>query len=204
MGLPSFVNSLQQYFSNKISQPKFGEGKVLFGPDVLPAVLLWIRVDDILIHAPTKSKLEKALTHILQTTIRLGLIYHISKTSPPSQRVKLCGFEYATSSVPTLCIPQNKSSRAIEFIDYLLSGLQPFITCLVVSMVLGYLQSLVPAAPVNIGANFLRPMYDDLHSLTDKQILQTKQSYFCAINLSIRIRQCLQWWVDALVLGLSR
>ena len=111
-GSPS-DNSLQQYFSGTNSHPKFGEGRVLFGSDGLPAVLLWLHVDDIFIHAPTKSKLEAALDHILTTTVRLGLIYHRSKTDPPSQRVKCCGFEYDTSSTPTLCIPQNKVSRAI-------------------------------------------------------------------------------------------
>ena len=70
--------------------------------------------------------------------------------------------------------PQNKSSRAIVFTDYLLSGLYPFMSRLVVSIVLEYLQSLVPATPGNIGATFLRPMYDDLHSLTETQIPQTK------------------------------
>ena len=73
-------NSLQQYFSDKISHPKFGEDRILFSPDGLPAVLLWLHVDGILIHTPTKSKLESALNHILQNTICLGFICHFSKT----------------------------------------------------------------------------------------------------------------------------
>ena len=72
---------------------------------------------------------------------------------------------------------------------------------LVVIMVLGYLQSLVISTPGNIRATFLRLVYDDLHSLTDKNIPQTKQSYFCAMNFSMRSRLCLQWWMDALVRG---
>ena len=88
--------------------------------------------------------------------------------------------------------PKNKSSRAIAFTDYLLSGLQSPVSRLVVSIVLGYLQSLVPDTPVNIGATFLRSMYVDLHSLTDKQILQTKQPYFCEMILIMRSRLCLQ------------
>ena len=99
-------NSLQQYFSDKISHSKFGEDRVLFSPEGLSAVLLWLHVDDILIHTPNKSKLEAALTHILGTTIRLGIICHLSKTSSPSQGVKICGFEYDTSPVPTLYISQ--------------------------------------------------------------------------------------------------
>ena len=98
-------NSLQQYVSETIPHQKFGEGRVLFGSDGLPAGLIWLDVDDILIHAPIKAKLEAALDHILTITVRLGLICHHSKTDPPSQRVKLCDFEYDTSATPTLCIP---------------------------------------------------------------------------------------------------
>ena len=58
-------NSLQHYFSKKVSHPEFGEGRVLFGADGLPAVLLWLHVDGILIHPPTLAKLETALDHIL-------------------------------------------------------------------------------------------------------------------------------------------
>ena len=116
-------NSIQQYFSNKISHPKFGEGRVLFGSDGLPAVLVWLHMDDILIHARIKAKLEAALDHILQTTMRLGLIFNYSKMDSPSQRVKFCGFIYDTSSIPTLCIPQNKVNRAIIITGYLLTGL---------------------------------------------------------------------------------
>ena len=53
-------NSLQQYFSHKVYHPTYGEGRVLIGSDGLPVVLIWIHVDDILIHAPTLSKLEAA------------------------------------------------------------------------------------------------------------------------------------------------
>ena len=75
--------------------------------------------------------------------------------------------------------------------NYLLSGLQVSMSRLVVSMVIGYLQSLVPATPGNIGATFLRPIYGDLHSLENKSAPQTKEAYFCAMNLSERSRLCL-------------
>ena len=73
-----------------------------------------------------------------------------------------------------------------------------------VSVVVGFLQSLVPATPGNIEATFLRLVYEDLHDLTDKMLPQTKQSYFCAMNLSVSSRLCLKWWMDALILGLSK
>ena len=161
-------------------------------------------MDDILIHSPTLSKLEAALDHILHTTLRLGLICHPSKTSPPSQRVKYCGFEYDTSSTPALHIPQNKVSRVIAVTEYLISGVNATHSRLIVSMVIGFLQSLVPATPGNIGASFLRPVYQDLHTLMEGVAPNTKQAYFCAMNLSIKSQLCLQWWIDALSCGLSK
>ena len=64
--------------------------------------LIWIHVDDIMIRVPMLHTLEQALDHIIHTTIQLGLICHPSKTSPPPQQVKFCGFEYDTTLTPTL------------------------------------------------------------------------------------------------------
>ena len=71
-------------------------------------------------------------------------------------------------------------------------------------MVISFLQSLVPATPGIIGATFLRPVYEDLNALVDKSGLQTKQSYYCVMNLSKRSQLCLQCWMDAITLGLNR
>ena len=65
-----FDNSLQQYFSQKINHPGYGEGRILIGADGLPVVLIWLHVDDILIHACSLAKLEAALNHIMHITIR--------------------------------------------------------------------------------------------------------------------------------------
>ena len=197
-------NSIQQYFSQKISHPTYGEGRVLIGSDGLPVVLIWIHVDDILIHGPTLSKLKAALDHILSVTVRLGLICHPSKTSLPSHRVKFCGFEYDTSSTPTLHIPQSKVSRAIAITTYILSDTESLLSRLLVSMVLGYLQSLVPATPGNIGAALLRPVYFDLHTSATSSLPNTKEAYFSIMDLGDRSRACLQWWVDALSCGLQK
>ena len=197
-------NSLHGYFSQRIDHPLFGEGRVLIGPDGLPVVLLWLHVDDLLIHASTLGKLEAALDHILHTALKLGLICHPSKTSPPSQRVKYCGFEYDTSVTPTIHIPHNKVTRAIAMTKYLISGFTSTHSRLIVSMVIGFLQSLVPATPGNIGASFLRPVYEDLHTLVTKKSLNTKRAYFCSMDLSVKSQLCLQWWIDALNCGLNR
>ena len=180
-------NSLNGYFTQNINHPTLGEGRILTGPDGFPVVLVWLHVDDLLIHAPTLRKLLAALDHILHTTLKLGLICHPSKTSPPSQRVKYCGFEYDTSSTPTIHIPHNKISRAIAMTEYLISGIKPTHSRLIVNMVVGFLQSLVPATPGNICASFLRPVYEDLHSLLTGVAPNTKKAYFCAMDLSVNI-----------------
>ncbi len=71
-------------------------------------------------------------------------------------------------------------------------------------MVVGFLQSLVPATPGNIGASFLRPLYEDLHRLQGNDTPDTKQFYFCTMTLHQRSQDCLWWWREALTSGLSR
>ena len=197
--------SVQNYFVNGgVSHPVCGEGRVLIGPDGLPAVLLWLHVDDILIHAPSLAKLNAAMNHIYDTIVRLGLICKTIKTNPPSHCVTFCGFEYNTISVPTLQIPQNKVTRAVAIINYLISGVKTSHSRLIVSMVVGFLQSLVPATPGNIGAAFLRPVYLDLHNLPPNIQPNTKASYFCPMTLGEKSHMCLEWWRDALCCGLTK
>ena len=92
----------------------------------------------------------------------------------------------------------------MAIIDYLTSGVKATHSRLIVSMVVGFLQSLVPATPGNIGAAFLRPVYLDLHNLPPNILPNTKASYFCPMNLGEKSNLCLQWWRDALCCGLSK
>ena len=197
-------NSIQQYFTKTVYHPTLGEGRVLMGSDGLPVVLIWLHVDDIFIHSPTLDKLKKALDHIMAITVKLGLVCHPSKTSPPSQIVTYCGFIYDTTSTPTLRIPQNKVSRAVSMIHFLQSGVKHTFSRLLISMVVGFLQSLVPATPGNIGAAFLRPVYEDLHQLSTTPMPNTRKAYFCSMDLGEKSQLCLEWWVKALSCGLSK
>ena len=197
-------NSTMAYFTKKVYHPEHGEGRVLVDCNGVPVVLLWIHVDDILIHGPTQEKLRKALTILLDATVELGLICQSNKTVPPTQKIKFCGFIYNTEHIPQLIIPDNKISRAIAMIDYLTHGCAHGFARLVVSMVVGFLQSLVPATPGNIGASFLQPIYEDLHKLQANDCPGTKQFYFCAMKLSQRSQDSLWWWRQALILGLSK
>ena len=89
-------------------------------------------------------------------------------------------------------------------IDYLDYGCSHLFARLVISMVVGFLQSLVPATPGNIGVSFLRPIYEDLHEFQENDSPGTKKFYFCTMELRQRSQECLWWWRQALTLGLSR
>ena len=197
-------NSIMAYFTKKLYHPDYGEGRALVGTDGIPIVIVWIHVDDILAHGPTLAKLSKGLKILLDTTVELGLICQTCKTVSPTQTIKFCGFIYDTQNIPTIIIPDNKVSRAIAMIDYIGQGCSHVLARLVVSMVVGFLQSLVPATPGNIGASFLRPLYEDLHLLQDNDSPGTKQFYFCTMTLRQRSQDCLWWWREALTSGLSR
>mgnify|MGYP005710614483 FL=1 len=138
---------------------------MLIGSDGEPVVLIWIHMYDILIHGPSSGKFVTAMDALLDTTVQMGLICQPCKLTPPSQRVKFCGFIYDTTDIPQLIIPDNKISRALAMIDYLHHRCHRSFARLIVSMVVGFLQSLVPATPGNIGASFLQPIYKDLHQL---------------------------------------
>ena len=92
-------NSPITYFRKTVYHPEYGEGRVLIGSDGEPVVLVWIHVDDILIHGPSFEKLVTAMNALLDTTVQLGLICQTCKLTPPSQRVKFYGFIYDTKDV---------------------------------------------------------------------------------------------------------
>ena len=89
-------------------------------------------------------------------------------------------------------------------VNFLRCGVKRAFSRLLVSMVVGFLQSLVPATPGNIGAAFLRPVYEDLHQLSMTPMPNTRKAYFSSMELSQRSQLCLEWWVEALSCGLSK
>ena len=95
-------NSFPGFICHHLFDPKLGEDRVLIPDDGTPALLLWLHVDDILLHGPTLSKVEEGLYFVLAEAQRLGLIYQPVKLMPPTQCLKFCGFLYDTHGVPTL------------------------------------------------------------------------------------------------------
>jgi hypothetical protein len=51
-----------------------GEGRVIMGPYGEPFLLIWIHVDDVFVHGPTREKLIGGLNYLMDTAVRIGLI----------------------------------------------------------------------------------------------------------------------------------
>jgi hypothetical protein len=147
--------------------PKLGIGRVLIVYNVLPACLIWIHVDDIFMHGPTHEKFTSALKKILDLTVLVGLIFcHQTKLKPPAQIQKFCGFLYDSVGTPKLRIPDNKVVRALALLEFLMRGSGTVICRLALAVVVGTLQSLVPATPNTIGDSFLHHVYRNIHNET--------------------------------------
>jgi hypothetical protein len=144
--------------------PKLEVGRVLIGSDGLPACLIWIHVDYIFLHGPTREKCTSALQKILDLTLLVGLIYHPTKLKPPAQIQKFFGFLYDSVGTPKLRIPDNKVVRALALLDLLMRGSRAVICRLALVVVVGTLQYLVPATPNAIGASFLHHVNRNIHN----------------------------------------
>jgi hypothetical protein len=194
-------NSWRQSFGGTIYHPTLGHGRVLIGADGLPAALLFAHVDDYFIHGPTLRKTCLAFNDFMDLSVRLGIICQESKTRPPSQRQKFCGFLYDTTGVPTLLIPPEKVSRAVASIAYLRAGANTGkLARLTLAVVIGRLQSLVDATPQLIGNSYLRRLYDELHALESRGD-DGRLNYFSVIQLSNAAWLDLEWWTDFLAIN---
>lgn len=200
-GLP-MDNNMASHLRGLGYDPSLGIGRILIGKDGRPALLLWIHVDDVFLHGPTEDKVNAGMTHLLDTAVRLGLICQPSKTSPPGQVQKFCGFVYDTTGLPAVEVPPEKISKALAMTDYVLSDPHRSFARLTVAVVAGVLQSLVPATQSNIGATFLRAVYDDLHVGLARELVGTKASYFLPMTLSESGLICFRWWHTVLSEGL--
>jgi hypothetical protein len=181
--------------------PRLGHGRALIGSDSLPAGLMWAHVDDWLVHAPTLSKAAACLTAFMDTALLVGLVCNPDKISPPSQVVKYCGFLYDTTSVPTLRIPLEKRDRATAIISWAAMRRGRPISRLCVAVMVGVLQSLVPATPSNLGQSFLRR----LHSvMADSEESDPRLKFYTMVTLDDGAWADLDWWRAVLRLAVNR
>jgi hypothetical protein len=64
---------------------KLGIGRVLIRSDGLQVCLIWIHVDVIFLHGPTRARCTPPLKKILDLTVLVGLMFHPTKLKPPAQ-----------------------------------------------------------------------------------------------------------------------
>jgi hypothetical protein len=189
-------NTWRKSLDGKPYDPRLGHGRVCLGKDGLPACLIWGMVDDFMIHGPTKNKTCKAFAEFMDYSVRLGIICQPIKTKPPAQQQIFCGMEYDTKSVPTLRIPEEKVTRGIATIEYVIhQNKHGRLSRLAVAIGNGFLQSLVASTPARQGQTYLRKLYDKVHELED---LRGKEMYYTEILLSEECIEDLQWWLKFL------
>jgi hypothetical protein len=176
--------------------PDKGYGFVFEDESGEGVVLLWVWIDDFLIHGPTYEKTSAALTIFLDACVDCGLLCHPTKLTPPQQRVKYCGLEIDTSDIPMLRIPTEKRERSYAMVDYLLSqGSNKEFSRLALAVVAGTLQSLVEATPRRMGSTRLRSLHSDVRP---PGMGTGVEPYYTKTTLSEKTRTDLEWWLSFL------
>lgn len=176
--------------------PRWGHGYVLLDEAGIPAVKVWVHVDDFLLHGPNQLKTNRALSSFLDLTVEVGLLCHPKKLTPPSQVVKYCGFLIDTTGIPCLRIPQAKRERAaamVEVVHHKVTRQQPM-SRLALSVVTGTLEALADATPRRLGHTYLRHLHEALHDCE----LSGVSLYFSNVTLPTRLLPDLAWWDTAL------
>jgi hypothetical protein len=196
-------NTWRDGFLYKGFDPKLGHGFTWKADDGLPAVLMWVHVDDFMIHGPTWGKTAAALTAVMDLALEVGLLFNPKKVIPPAQRVKYCGFIYDTTGIPTVEVPLDKRDRALAMLDYIRARSGEEMSRLSLSVVYGVLQSLVDATPSRLGQTFLRRAYNALYDgVPPDQPLE--HFHYSMVRLSAAAWKDLDWWHHVLKTGLRR
>lgn len=188
-------------FSETGFDPKLGYGFILQAKDG-PAVKMWVWVDDFLLHGPTHAKTLAALHYFLDTTVKIGMLCHPKKLTPPAQVVKYCGFLFDTQGVPCLRIPVSKRERAYAIVQHLIKAPpRQRWSRLSLAVAAGILESLIEATPRRIGHTYLRR----LHSVVHPEGLGTGlDPYLTLASLPPPVIKDLGWWATFLKEGGGR
>jgi hypothetical protein len=203
-GQPKANDFTSKWMDDETFDPDIGVGRVDISMDGLPKILVWIHVDDIMIHGPTQEKTSRGLSHLMDVALRVGLICQPAKTKPPAHRQKFCGFIYDTSLKPRREVPDEKIARGLALCHFLRTELAGPLAGLSLSATTGFLQSLVPATGSNIGATYLKRLYFCLHDQMDPFLRGTSQGYHTAVRLDSEALMELDWWTESLGRGLQR
>jgi hypothetical protein len=161
-GKPTNNTWWNQFLTGQACHPLWGLGMVLCGADGQPAALCWGHCDDFIIHAPTQTKCMQALHEFLDWTVRVGLLAHPKKLTPPAQQVKYTGLIFDTRAEPCLRIPEGKREKALAMLDFV-EHHRTRISRLCLAVLIGVLESLVDATPPRLGHTYLRSLQDTIH-----------------------------------------
>jgi hypothetical protein len=135
----------------------------------------------------------------------LTLSFQPVKTSPPpKQAKKLCGFINDNKGHPCLQVSQDKLSRAQALLRYVIAGVKGPLTKLTMTVVVGTLQSLVPATPGGIVVVFLDHVYRTIHHSPSNSAPGTAAFYHDAVVLDEWAFNKLLWWDQILEACLYR
>ena len=194
-------NTWRRLVSEGTYEGDWGHGRVEVGTDGLPKNLLSGFVDDFAVHGPTKDKTSRGLTAFMDFAVEVGFLVNPKKVDPPSQTAKYIGFIFDTQGTPTLRIPPVKRSRARAMVAYLLQQRGQPVPRLVLSVVTGVLEALVPATPSRIGHTYLRRLYDCTWMDISDQLELPRDRYYEKVSLDEGAWLDLTWWHDHLLLA---
>ncbi len=136
--------------------------------DSFPAVLVWAPIDDFLIHGPTYENTARAMQALIdKKALDIGLLFNLTKTTPPTGAIKYCGFIYGTKHIPSLNISTDKRLRSLVLLKYVMDRSGQEMSRLALAVLYGVLQALVPATPANLGQTFPRRSYNILYAELD-------------------------------------
>jgi hypothetical protein len=187
------INDWKVALEGSIFDPKLGIGRVLIGSDGLPVCLIWIHVDDIFLHGPTRAKCTSTLEKVLDPTVLVGLICHLTKLKPPAQIQKCCGFLYDTEGILKLRISDNKVAQALDLLEFLTRGSRTVLCHLALAVVVVTLQSLVPATHYVIGASFLHHAYRNIHNEILESVDDIQHFYHSGLALGALAQADISW-----------
>jgi hypothetical protein len=195
-------NTWWQAFSNEQKfDPGLSHGRYLISKeDGLPVVLVFGHCDDFLLHGPTWLKTALALRDFLDLCLRVGLLAHPGKLTPPCQEVKYTGFLWNTEGVPTLKVPAYKVDKSLALIDFAISK-RDSLSRLCLAVIKGVLESIVDATPARTGHTHLRSMEITLHPPGWEEAFLP---YYSFTALSEKNMKDLHWWHRCLMVNHGR
>jgi hypothetical protein len=159
-------------------------------------------VDDFIIHGPTFDKTTAALKYFLDMTVRVGMLCHPKKLTPPCQVAKYCSFLFDTRTIPCLSIPVTKRERALAIAKHVISSVSTREwSRLSLAVAAGVLESLVEATPRRIGHTYLRQFHSVVHP---PGIGVGAEPYYTTTTVPDEVRRDLRWWVTYLEHGNER